>query len=159
MLRMVLIVLLFLVHSLSFAKAVTLTPDKVNEWIALKNPNADKRLGHAVMSSALTHNVHPGVILAFMSVESRFVSTALSSEGAVSYMQVVPKYHASRIKGRNIWDPFVNVDVGTMVLSICAKTKGNKLSAITRCYSGGYGPWYANRIRTEMYSFLSFING
>ena len=159
MFRAFLVLLMVLCQQVSIARTVTLTPDKVNDWIALTNPKADKRLGGIIMQSAVTHKVSPAVIVAIMSVESKFIQTAHSSGGAVSYMQVVPKYHAKRIRGRNLWDPSVNVDVGTAIIRLCADQYGNTVNSILRCYTGGYGKWYNQRVMREMNSFVGFVNG
>ena len=89
----------------------------------------------AALASA-NHGVKISSIMAMTQQESTFRSKAISGYKAVGYMQVVPRFHQVRIKGRNIWNPEVNLDVGTQYLKECGYTVKTDLSLVFSCYSG-----------------------
>lgn len=153
----ILIMMVLFTQTCAFAKSVVLTPELVNAWISSVNPNADKRIGRAVIKASADHGVSPVVIVAVMAVESRFVVSARSNEGAIGLMQVVPRWHRSRIAGRNIKDISTNIDVGASVLKICAQKNGATMERILTCYTGGYGNWYNNKVNGHAKSFMQYL--
>jgi hypothetical protein len=74
----------------------------------------------AAEASAQELGFDPLLIVAIMAVESSFNPRAVSNMGAQGLMQVIPRYHQDKIgpnHGKNaLFDPVVNVRVGTLVL-------------------------------------------
>lgn len=93
----------------------------------------------SVYDHAKTHGIRPSLLLAMIATESSFKRTARSKKGAVGYLQVIPKYHWNKIKGRNLWDTDVNVQVGVLVLKECYKKHRSERRALA-CYNGATSP-------------------
>lgn len=85
---------------------------------------------------ARKHTIKPTLALGLIAAESGFNRRARSAHGAIGYTQVVPKWHQDKIKGRNLEDLHVNIQVGMNVLGDCFKKfKGNTNKALG-CYNG-----------------------
>lgn len=93
----------------------------------------------SVYDHAKSHGLRPSLLLAMIATESSFKRTARSNKGAVGYLQVIPKYHWNKIRGRNLWDTDVNVQVGTLVLKECYRKHRNEKRALA-CYNGATTP-------------------
>ena len=81
------------------------------------------------------YNIEPSLAIGVMAAESGFNGNAKSKEGAKGYTQVQAKYHKDKIKGRNIFDTKVNIEVGLTILSDCLK-KNDTLQKGLGCYNG-----------------------
>ena len=84
-------------------------------------------------------NVDPLLVLAVMSVESRFDPAARSGFGARGLMQIVPRFHRDKLAEhggeRAILDPRVNVLVGTQILKDYLRQNGSLQAGLQR-YAG-----------------------
>lgn len=95
------------------------------------------RLVNAAFNEGKKQNIDPFLIVSLMNTESKFRFWAKSGEGARGLMQVIPRWHQDKIKGRNIHHIETNIEVGTKVLADCLdRRKGNIKKALS-CYSGG----------------------
>lgn len=95
------------------------------------------RMVNAAFIEGKKRNIDPFLIISLMNTESKFRPWAKSHEGARGLMQVIPRWHQDKIKGRNINHIETNIEVGTQVLADCLdKRKGNIKKAL-QCYSGG----------------------
>lgn len=95
-----------------------------------------------VYAYANSANIEPGLILAVMRTESGFIATAKSNHNALGLMQVMPRWHKDKLKGRNPRNPIVSIEVGIKVLEDCLiKHKGNTFKSLN-CYGGGGGKKY-----------------
>ena len=102
-------------------------------------------------------SLDPMFILAVMRLESGFNQKAISREGAKGLMQVLPRYHRKELAGRNVYDPLVNMEVGTNILDECLKThKGNMLKSLN-CYSGGAGKKYLKSVMAYEKQLRQFV--
>ena len=79
---------------------------------------------------------HIKTIVAIMATESRFNKDAKSKDGAIGYMQVMPKYHKASFEGQTFTSAFVNIIVGSNIYYECYRKYNNKKSALV-CYNGG----------------------
>jgi soluble lytic murein transglycosylase-like protein len=86
-----------------------------HEPVAAARPKAryhiglsDVELEQAVSRAAQQHHVHPALLLAVMKAESSFNPTAISKEGAVGLMQLIPET-AIRHGVRHLYDANENV--------------------------------------------------
>ena len=108
--------------------------------------------------------VDPLLILAVISVESRFNPVAESSFGAKGLMQVIPKFHMEKIAvhGSNddvLLDPDVNIQVGTQVLREYLRRFGDTETAL-QAYAGAYDEptaQYANKVLSERSRFEQLL--
>lgn len=114
----------------------------------LSTANAEKIVDSAYLY-ANQANLEPLLVLGMIKAESRYNPTAHNYYGAKGLMQVVPRFHKDKLKGRNPYDIETNVEVGTLILSNCLKKHSHNLSKALHCYSGGAGPHYHSRIHTE----------
>ncbi|PKO55812.1 MAG: transglycosylase, partial [Betaproteobacteria bacterium HGW-Betaproteobacteria-19] len=83
--------------------------------------------------------IDPLLIVAVMAVESSFNPFAESTMGAQGLMQVIPRFHMDKIGDENgkdaLFDPELNVRVGTLVLQEGLRRYGSMQSALQ--YYGG----------------------
>lgn len=80
-------------------------------------------------------NVDPTLVLGLIGAESSYNKTARSHVGALGYTQVWPKWHQDKIRGRDILDTEVNIEVGTRYLRDCLNRFGSEYKALA-CYNG-----------------------
>jgi len=99
--------------------------------------------------------VDPLLILAVISVESRFNPIAESVMGAKGLMQVIPKFHMEKISVHGnedvLLDPDVNILVGTQVLREYLRRFGDTETAL-QAYAGAFEEptlQYANKVLSE----------
>lgn len=81
------------------------------------------------------HELDASLLIALIATESGFNKQAVSTEGASGYTQVHAKYHKNKIKGRNIFDTHVNIEVGSTILMECFQKYENKYRSLA-CYNG-----------------------
>lgn len=111
---------------------------------------------------ARKHSIKPTLALGLIAAESGFNRRARSAHGAIGYTQVVPKWHQDKIKGRNLEDTHVNIQVGMKVLSDCFKKfKGNTNKALG-CYNGATQQdqinRYVNKVNHRKQQLLQFAS-
>lgn len=122
----------------------TLSPEQqaVAKWIAeVKEVGlpADTVIG--IVRAAYAHanqlKVDPMRILAITRVESRFNPNATSPHGAKGLMQVLPRWHRDKLKGRSPYNPDTSIEVGSRIYKeYLDLSKGNQSKALYR-YLGG----------------------
>lgn len=117
----------------------------------------DKNLMDHVYTQARVYGVDPKLVIGIMAAESSFDRNSRSHVGAVGLMQVWPKWHQERIKGRNILDPRVNIQVGVDYLSWCFKQRGRLYEALS-CYNGSDSKESADRYYMRVTGRLHEIN-
>ncbi len=85
--------------------------------------------------------VDPLLILAVISVESRFNPVAESNFGAKGLMQIIPKFHKEKLVGHGgeeaLLDPEVNIQVGALVLREYLRRFGGTETAL-QAYAGAF---------------------
>lgn len=98
----------------------------------------------------------PLLILAVMAVESRFNPIAESVAGAKGLMQVIPRYHEDKLEGFGgeaaVFDPQINILVGTQILKEYLRQAGNNLSTALQMYAGALADEqgaYASKVMGE----------
>ena len=84
---------------------------------------------------------HTNTILAIITTESRFDQYAKSKDGAIGYMQVLPKYHRKSFEGQALTSPFPNIVVGYNIYLDCLSRYKDKRQALT-CYNDGNNKRY-----------------
>lgn len=88
------------------------------------------------------HKLDPLLIIAMMGIESSFNPIAESVVGAKGLMQIIPQYHAEKLRPfggeKAVFDPTANVVVGTQILKEYLRGTGNLNVALQR-YAGALG--------------------
>lgn len=100
-------------------------------------PSEIVRIVNAVFREAQRYSLDPFLIFSLIKAESTYRSNARSSYGAVGLMQVVPRFHRDKLRGRNPANIETNIEVGTKVLVDCLDRYNGGLRPALRCYSGG----------------------
>ena len=140
-LRVKIFVLLFFYLSIPIDYASTANPKKI---IKENHPNvlkwSDKilkysgkhwRLVASIMDRENSGNNRPGILIAVYDRLGNFAGYDRARCG----MQVVPYYHKDKIKGRNIDDPDVCVEVAMQVLIKCGIDRNYRKAL--ECYNPG----------------------
>ena len=128
--------------------------EKVSKWVgetAKGNPSATyaKSIVSDVYAHSYSKGLNPVLVLAVAKVESDFVSNAKSSYGAKGIMQVVPRFHKTKLAGRNPYNTAVSVEVGTTVLQECFDKHNKNVYRSLSCYSGGAKKYYSKVLKQQ----------
>ena len=90
-----------------------------------------------VYAQAYSNNLNPQLVLAMIKQESNFNKFAKSRAGAKGLMQVMPKWHRDKLKGRNPYSEKVSIEVGSIIFRDCLDRFSNNKRRAFSCYSGG----------------------
>jgi len=113
------------------------------------------RIVETAYRAAAQVGLDPLLVLAVISVESRFNPIAESGMGARGLMQIIPKYHLEKLAAHGgedaVLDPESNIAVGTQILREYVRRTGS-LEAGLQYYNGA--AWdeearYTNRVLSE----------
>lgn len=94
------------------------------------------------------YNVNPFIVIALIERESYYTADAVSKNGAVGLMQLVPEWHKERmdrLNCHNLFDPYQNITVGVDYLAwLFEQSENNNVYWVLMAYNG----WttYANRM-------------
>ena len=101
------------------------------------------------------YSVDPLLILAVISIESRYNPVAESAMGAKGLMQVIPKHHLEKLSDQGgeqaLLDPEVNIMVGARILSEYQRRLADTEAAL-QMYAGAFDEpisQYANKVLAE----------
>ena len=130
----------------------------VTEYIARRYRVSDQAVAGFVSTAyraGAEHSVDPLLVLAVISVESRYNPVAESTVGAKGLMQVIPKYHLDKLMDhggeQSLLDPYVNIMVGTQILREYQRRLGDTEAAL-QMYAGAFDEptsQYANKVLAE----------
>jgi len=109
------------------------------------------------------YNIDPYLILAIMATESSFNPRAQSRVGAQGLMQVHTKMHKKRFKPYGstdtVWEPKVNIQVGSSILSDYLKRYGGSERRALKAYVGAarmsHDGGYGNKVLRRRDEFVS----
>jgi len=97
----------------------------------------------------------PLLIIAVISIESRFNPIAESVKGAKGLMQIIPKYHTDKLQEfggvESVFDPETNIQVGAQILKEYIRMTGN-IGIALQMYAGAlsdYEDQYTNKVMNE----------
>ncbi|PYE28061.1 transglycosylase-like protein with SLT domain [Paraburkholderia silvatlantica] len=114
------------------------------------------QISQAVTGAAEKYSLPPAVLLAIISIESRFRERAHGANGATGLMQVVPSAHRNLLHNKDLTDPEVNIDVGSSILYGYQRAAGGDLDAAMKNYGGSKA--YAEKIRTRAVEFSRVLD-
>ena len=116
---------------------------------------ATERMVGAAYRASLEVGLDPLLVLAVISVESRFNPIAESVMGAKGLMQIIPKYHLEKLRAAGgedaVFDPQSNIYVGARILQEYVHRTGT-LEAGLQFYNGAFrdnSAQYAQKVMAE----------
>jgi soluble lytic murein transglycosylase-like protein len=93
----------------------------------------------AAQAAGREWRVDPLLIIAVISIESRFNPFSQSSMGAVGLMQIIPRYHQEKLPkaadNRAFLDPVINVHIGARILQESIQRQGGLMEGL-QYYAG-----------------------
>lgn len=142
---------------------------KTSDFLLHLNPDIDPALAEIIANSvdemSKKYQLPRKLVCSIIRKESNMNPFAKSRVGAVGLMQVMPKIHAERYKGQNLWHIKTNIDVGCSIFrEYLDKENGNMYSTFHRYLSknatkdqlNAYaGDIYENWSKLEMFDYLS----
>jgi soluble lytic murein transglycosylase-like protein len=130
----------------------------VTEFIAKRYRVSDQAVSGFVTTAyaaGAQYSVDPLLILAVISIESRYNPVAESTMGAKGLMQIIPKYHLEKLSDHGgeqaLLDPQVNIRVGTQILREYQRRLGDTEAAL-QMYAGAFDEptsQYADKVLAE----------
>ena len=126
---------------------------------------ATERMVGAAYGAAREVGLDPLLVLAVISVESRFNPIAESVMGAKGLMQIIPKYHRAKLDEYGgeeaVLDPDNNIMLGARILQEYVYRTGT-LEAGLQFYNGAFADsraQYAQRVMAERERLLEVVQG
>lgn len=100
-----------------------------------------ERIINATFAEAEEHKIEPMVMLSVIAVESRYQQFAKSHMGAVGLVQVIPKYHRTKISALrdfnlDLWSIEGNIKVGTKILKEYIDLADGNVQRALQMYNG-----------------------
>jgi soluble lytic murein transglycosylase-like protein len=146
------------VESASRIEALDATQQALVEYLSrrfLIAGAATERMVAAAYSAALEVGLDPLLVLAVISVESRFNPIAESVMGAKGLMQIIPRFHLDKLRAAGgedaVLDPESNIHVGARILQEYVHRTGT-LEAGLQFYNGALrdnSAQYAQKVMAE----------
>jgi soluble lytic murein transglycosylase-like protein len=131
----------------------------------LVSGEATERVVGAAYRAAREFGLDPLLLLAIISIESRFNPIAESVMGAKGLMQIIPKYHREKLRLHGgdvaVFDPESNIFVGAQILQEYVYRTGT-LEAGLQFYNGAYfdgSANYAQKVMAERVRLESIARG
>ena len=125
--------------------------------------DATERMVGAAYRASREVGLDPLLVLAVISVESRFNPIAESVMGAKGLMQIIPRFHPAKVTAVGgedaLWDPENNIEVGTRILQEYVYRTGT-LEAGLQFYNGAYwdgSAQYAQKVMSERSRLLEAL--
>jgi soluble lytic murein transglycosylase-like protein len=124
--------------------------DLLTQKFGLARAKAEQ-ISSAVMSSASKYSLPPALVLAIISIESRFQEHARGAHGATGLMQVVPAAHKRLVKNVDLTEPAANIEAGSAILHGYLESARGDVSAALKSYGGSTA--YARKVSTRAKDF------
>lgn len=100
------------------------------------NPKVAYKIAGSITKHSEANNIDPFLVLSIIKRESGFRHTIKNRYGAVGLMQVVPRFHKEKIKGRSLTDIDTNIEIGVMILAEYLESNQGSLRKALVKYSG-----------------------
>lgn len=107
----------------------------------------------------------PLLVLAVISIESRFNPIAESGMGAKGLMQIIPKYHLDKLRAAGgveaVFDPESNIEIGARILQEYVYRTGS-LEGGLQFYNGAWrdrSAAYAQKVLAEHSRLVEVVSG
>jgi soluble lytic murein transglycosylase-like protein len=130
--------------------------DRMSEYLThkfgLAKDKAEK-ISDAVQSAASKYSLPPALLLAIISIESRFKEKAKGANGATGLMQVVPQAHRGLLRNvKDLTEPTANIEVGSAILYGYMRSANGDLNAALKNYGGSKA--YAQKVSLRAEDFV-----
>jgi hypothetical protein len=119
------------------------------------SPEALRPIFEAVQSVARERNLDPLLLVAVISIESRFNPYSQSPMGAQGLMQIIPRFHQDKVPPaageQPFLDPLTNVRIGARILQEAIQRQGGLIDGL-QYYAGAADDedkTYASKIMAE----------
>lgn len=115
-----------------------------------------EQISDAVQSAAAKYSLPPALLLAIISIESRFKEKAKGPRGATGLMQVVPAAHRGLLKNvKDLTEPDANIEAGSAILHGYLQSAGGDLSLALKNYGGSMA--YAQKVNMRVETFAPVV--
>jgi soluble lytic murein transglycosylase-like protein len=142
------------------AQAQTQATHQVSHLISQKFGVAREKaeqISAAVMSAASKYSLPPALLLAIISIESRFKEKARGANGATGLMQVVPSAHRQLVRNIDLTEATANIEAGSAILHGYVKSAGGNVDAALKSYGGSAA--YAQKVSLRAKSLAPEVSG
>ncbi|CAB3803386.1 hypothetical protein LMG28614_05807 [Paraburkholderia ultramafica] len=113
-----------------------------------------RQISDAVQSAASKYSLPPALLLAIISIESRFKEKAKGANGATGLMQVVPQAHRGLLRNvKDLTEPTANIDVGSAILYGYMRSANGDMNAALKSYGGSKA--YAQKVSLRVEDFAA----
>lgn len=113
-----------------------------------------QKISDAVQSAASKYSLPPALLLAIISIESRFKEKAKGANGATGLMQVVPGAHRGLLRNvKDLTEPTANIEVGSAILYGYMRSANGDLNAALKSYGGSKA--YAQKVSLRVEDFAA----
>jgi hypothetical protein len=133
--------------------------DKISTYLTEKFGLAREKaeqISLAVKTAASKYSLPPALLLAIISIESRFKEKARGAHGATGLMQVVPAAHRSLLKDvKDLTAPDANIDAGSAILHGYLQAAGGDVGLALKSYGGSKA--YAQKVSLRADSFQQVV--
>ena len=134
--------------------AMTAVLDQVTQRYRV-SPEALLPAFEAAQAAGRELRLDPLLIIAVISIESRFNPISQSPMGAQGLMQIIPRYHQEKLPkdvgSRGFFDPVTNVQIGARILQEAIQRQGGLMEGL-QYYAGAIDDseqTYANKVIAE----------
>ena len=124
--------------------------DMLTQKFGLARAKAEQ-ISSAVMTAASKYSLPPALVLAIISIESRFQDHARGQHGATGLMQVVPASHSRLVKNLDLTEPAANIEAGSAILHGYLESARGDVTAALRSYGGSSA--YARKVSLRAKDF------
>jgi soluble lytic murein transglycosylase-like protein len=134
--------------------ATTQTTHKVSRMLSEKFGVARakaEQISAAVMSAASKYSLPPALLLAIISIESRFKEKAHGANGATGLMQVVPAAHRRLVRNIDLTQAEANIEAGSAILHGYVESAQGDVGAALKSYGGSKA--YAEKVSLQVQKF------
>jgi soluble lytic murein transglycosylase-like protein len=115
-----------------------------------------EQISDAVQSAAAKYSLPPALLLAIISIESRFKEKAIGPRGATGLMQVVPAAHRGLLKNvKDLTEPTANIEAGSAILHGYLQSAGGNLNLALKSYGGSLA--YAQMVSMRVETFAPVV--
>ena len=133
------------------------TGDRISAYLIQKfgvGKEKAQKISDAVESAASKYSLPPALLLAIISIESRFKEKARGANGATGLMQVVPQAHRGLLRNvKDLTEPGANIEAGSAILYGYMRSANGDVNAALKSYGGSKA--YAQKVSLRVEDFAA----
>jgi hypothetical protein len=133
--------------------------DRISDYLTQKFGVARAKaaqISDAVQTAAAKYSLPPALLLAIISIESRFKEKAKGPRGATGLMQVVPAAHRGLLRNvKDLTEPDANIEAGSAILHGYMQSAGGDLNQALKSYGGSLA--YAQQVSLRIETFAPVV--